>query len=210
MSWVAPRVSQFQIADVNGKKVIKTDGTYRQKITGTYLGGLLGMSPYATPFSITTRLMGVWDEDIGDKPRVKLGKLLEDRIIDYVIAKHSDLGNVFKAEELFDERKGNHADWKSDFEDEIFAGHVDGIVSENGSDYILECKTAGDPNDWLNGPPAHYMLQVMLYNHFITKKNKAYFVVGIVGNEYLNNPNGWIPNSSNCFLFEVKIDQDKS
>lgn len=210
MSWVAPNVTQFQIEEDSTGKRVKTDGVYRQKITGTFIAGLLGISPYATPFSITTRLMGVWDEDIGDKPRVKIGKLLEDRILDYIIKRHSDLGNVFKAEELFAERTGNHADWQSDFEDDIFAGHVDGIVSENGSDYILEVKTAGDPSAWLDGPPTHYMLQVMLYNHFITKQTKAYFVLGVVGNEYLNNPNGWIPNSSNCFLFEVNIDREKS
>ena len=210
MSWETPKVTEFTIEKDGDSKVVRTDGKYRQKITGTFLAGLLGKSKYATPFTVTTRLMGVWDEDIGDKPRVKLGKLLEDRILDYVIAKHPDIGNIFKAEELFEERTGNHADWKSDFEDDIFAGHVDGIVSYMGTDYILEVKTAGDPSEWLNGPPVHYMLQVMLYNHFITKTNKAYFVLGVVGNEYLDNPNGWIPNSTNCFLIEVDIDREKS
>lgn len=174
------------------------------------MGGLLGVSPYATPFSTMTKLMGVWDEDINDKPAVKVGKALEERIIDYVIAKHSDLGNVFKAEEIYEARTGNHEDWESDFKDDVFAGHVDGIISNNGSDYILECKTARDTTAWLNGPPEHYMWQVALYNHFITKQTKAYFVLGVVGAEDYKNPNGWIPNSTNCFLFEVKIDREKT
>lgn len=89
----------------------------------------MGVSPYATPFTTTTKLMGVWNEDLSDKPAIKVGKALEERIIDYVIAKHPELGNVFKAEEVYEQRKGNHEDWASDFEDDVFAGHVDGIVS---------------------------------------------------------------------------------
>ena len=174
------------------------------------MGGLLGISPYATPFSMTTKLMGVWDEDVNDKPAIKVGKALEDRIIDYVIAKHPELGNVFKAEEVYEQRKGSHENWESDFEDDVFAGHVDGIVSCEGSDYILEVKTARDPSAWLNGPPEHYYWQVALYNHFITKQTKAYFVLGVVGLDDYKNPNGWIPNSTNCFLFEVKIDREKT
>lgn len=174
------------------------------------MGGLLGVSPYATPFTTTTKLMGVWNEDLSDKPAIKVGKALEERIIDYVIARHPELGNVFKAEEVYEQRKGSHEDWASDFEDDVFAGHVDGIVSCEGSDYILEVKTARDPSAWLNGPPEHYYWQVALYNHFITKQTKAYFVLGVVGYDDYKNPNGWIPNSTNCFLFEVKIDREKT
>ena len=122
-NWVATHVP-YEID--NG--VVKTEGVH-YKVTGTFLGGLLGMSPYATPFSITSRLIGAWDEDIGNEPAVKTGKLLEDRIIDYAIAKHSDIGTIFKAEEIFAKREGHHKDWVSDFEDDVFAGHVDGIVS---------------------------------------------------------------------------------
>lgn len=202
-NWVATHVP-YEID--NG--VVKTEGVH-YKVTGTFLGGLLGMSPYATPFSITSRLIGAWDEDIGNEPAVKTGKLLEDRIIDYAIAKHSDIGTIFKAEEIFAKREGHHKDWVSDFEDDVFAGHVDGIVSKDGKDYILEVKTARDASAWLNGPPQHYLLQTMLYNHFITKQDKVYFLLGLVGTEHYNNPNSWIANPNNCFLFEVPIDREK-
>lgn len=32
----------------------------------------------------------------------------------------------------------------------------------------------------------------------------------MVGYDDYKNPNGWIPNSTNCFLFEVKIDREKT
>ena len=202
-NWVATNVPYTIENDV-----VKTEGVH-YKVTGTFLGGLLGMSPYSSPFAVTSRLIGAWDEDIGENPPVKTGRLLENRIIDYAIKTHSNIGTIFKADELFAKREGNHNSWESDFEDEIFGGHVDGIVSKDGKDYILEVKTARDASAWLNGPPIHYLLQTMLYNHFITNQDKVYFLLALVGTEHYGNPNSWIPDSTNCFLFEVPIDREK-
>lgn len=202
--WSAPTVP-YRIE--NGRVI--TDGTGVQKITGTFVGALLGVSPWATPFSASTKLLGTWDEDIGDKPAVIAGKLLEGRIIDYVGANYN--GQYYSAEQIFAERKGAHKDWPSDFEDEVFAGHVDGIVTIDGEDYILEVKTANPEGakHWVDQPPEHYLWQVYLYNAFLTKKNKAYMALGVVDPQYYANPNLWIPDKSNTYLFEVSIDQKK-
>lgn len=202
--WVAPVVP----FTMDGNKVC-TDGTHAEKVTGTAMGGLLGCSPYETPFSMTSKLMGLWDKDIGNKPQVVAGKLLEGRIIDYASKTYPNTGAFYKAVDIFGERTGAHRDWESDFEDDIFAGHVDGIVTQNGQDYILEVKTAGieSAKGWVDHPPEHYLWQVNLYNHFITKQDKAYMLLGVMDSNAYANPNGWIPSTSNTFLFEVKIDQ---
>lgn len=195
--------------------VMKDDGTIEAetdkvwKITGTYMGALLGVSPYETPFTMSAKMLGLWDEDISDRPAVITGKLLEERIIDYVGAKHPNVGQFFKAEELFSAREGAHEDWKSDFEDEDFAGHVDGIVSRDGQDYILEVKTVRDISSWDGRIPDHYMWQVALYNHFITRQDTAYFAVGIVTSDTYRDPYQWVPNKDNCLLIPVHIDQEK-
>ena len=200
--WVAPKCKYEMKGDY-----VQTDGTYREKISGTSMGGIMGVSPYATPFTTTAKLLGLWNEDISDKPAVKTGSLLEERIIEYASKHYPDVGEFFKAEDIFAKREGDHASWQSDFEDDVFAGHVDGIITKDGVDYILECKTARDPSAWLEGPPNHYYWQVCLYNHFITKQDKAYFVLGVVDTETYSNPNSWVANKNNCYLFEVKINQ---
>lgn len=201
--YVAPRVP-FHIA--NDK--VYSDGDVLFHITGTYLGAILGYSPWESPFTITAKMFGLWDVDVSDHPAVKTGKLLEERIIDYVSMKHPDVGQFFKAEELFAPREGSHDQWKSDFEDEDFAGHVDGIISRDGQDYILEVKTVRDMSSWANGVPPHYLWQVYLYNHFITHQDKAYFAVGMVTSETYKDPYMWVPNKDNCILLEVPIDQE--
>lgn len=207
-NWVAPKCKYT----VEGTH-ITTDGTHKEKISGTSLGAFIGKSSYGTPFTATTRLLGVWGEDISDKPAVRTGTILEERIIDYQQSKHQSMGNFMKASDLFDAREGDHACWTSDFEDDVFSGHVDGILSKDGKDYILEVKTASrrqieTKGTWINGVPEHYLWQVYLYNHFITKQDKAYFLLGIVDEDTYANPYAWVPNKENCKMFEVPINQE--
>ena len=201
--YVAPRVP-FHVANDR----VYSDGDILYHVTGTYLGALLGHSPWESPFTISAKMLGLWDVDLSDNPAVRTGKLLEERIIDYVSMKHPDVGQFFKAEDLFAPREGRHDQWKSDFEDDDFAGHVDGIISRDGQDYILEVKTVRDMTSWADGVPPHYLWQVYLYNHFITKQDKAYFAVGMVTNETYKDPYMWVPNKDNCILLEVPIDQE--
>lgn len=187
---------------------VYTDSERVYHVTGTSIGALLGKSPWETPFTASAKMLGLWSEDLSNKPAVQTGKLLEERVIDYVAAKHPDVGQFLTAGELFAPREGHHEDWESDFEDEDFHGHVDGIVSRDGQDYILEVKTVHRESlsSWVDGIPEHYLWQVYLYNHFITKQDRAYFAIGVVTSETYSNPYGWVPNKENCILIEVPID----
>lgn len=209
MDWIAPKCRYT----IEGNTV-RTDGTVKNKVTGTFLGGWLGVSPYKTPFSTCTELLGLWGEDgVGDKPAVITGKMLEGRIIDYLASQNPDVGTFYKAEDIFEAREGDHDKWASDFDDDVFAGHLDGVITRGGQDYILEIKTVNrrkiEKGEWSKQPPEHYLWQVFLYNHFITKQDKAYFGVGIVDENTYANPNGWVPSRSNCKLYEISIDQQR-
>lgn len=207
--WIAPKCAYT----IDGN-VIRTEGTVGEKLTGTYMGQIVGCSPYGTPYTATARMMGLWGEDISDNPAVITGTMLEERIIDYLGINHPDVGTFFKAEDLdLAAREGDHADWKSDFDDDVFGGHLDGIVSKDGQDYILEIKTVNrkqieEKGTWVNGVPLHYLWQVYLYNHFITKQDTAYFGLGIVDSRVYDNPNMWVPNRENCRLIKVSIDRE--
>lgn len=81
-------------------------------------------------------------------------------------------------------------------------------MSRDGKDYILEIKTVKNVDLWRGEIPANYLWQVYLYNHFITRQDRAYIGVGVVDNGTYENPDNWQPNSRNCILAEVPIDQD--
>lgn len=203
--WVAPRCT-FQMDEAG--RYVRTDKTIARPITGTSLGALLGCNPWMSPFGATCRMLGIVDEILDGKPAIEVGKALEFPIIKYIEQAHSDLvESIITGEGVFAERKGEHSTWKSDFDHPHFAGHVDCIITIDGEDYIGEVKTARDVAGWTDGVPEHYYWQVCLYNHFITKKDKAYFLLGIVDDDTYRDVTSWEPTPENCLLIPVTIDQ---
>jgi hypothetical protein len=192
---------------VEGRHIC-ADGSVVKKISGTMMGGILGVSPWATPFTVSCDLFGLAREDISDKPAVKTGIALEATIIQYADRTFTNIGQFIPAENIFEKRKGDHDSWVSDFDDDDFAGHVDGIViDKDGNDFILEVKTSSNIASWENGVPEYYFWQVALYNEFVTKKDKAYVVLGMVDEKTHQNPASWVPNERTVALFEVSIDR---
>lgn len=194
---------------INEDGTISTDGSIKNKISGTAMAAILGCSPWSSPFQIACYLLGLGKEDISDKPAVKAGNALEKKVINYLNERYPDIGTFLNAEQVYEERTGSHDTWKSDFDDERFAGHVDGIVmTEDGDDYILEIKTSGNLTSWIDGVPEHYRLQVELYNEFITDKPKAYVALGIVTQKERADPGLWVPSDDNVMLFPMDTDRD--
>ena len=196
--------------EVSGNRII-ADGTVKNKVSGTSMAGILGMSPWTTPFQVACNLLGLAREDISDKPAVKVGTKLEPLIIAYADKVYGpEYGAFMMAEEVYEKREGDHDSWESDFESDVFAGHVDGIVfSEDGSDYILEIKTSSNIDSWKDGVPEYYYWQVALYNHHLCKRDKAYVVLGMVNENTYKDYTSWVPNENTVAMFEMPIDQEE-
>lgn len=188
---------------------VYSDGENVNKVSGTSMAGILGCSPWSTPFTVACGLLGLAREDIDNKDAVRVGKALEKKIIRYVDKIYGpEKGSFMSADEIYGAREGDHDDWSSDFEDETFSGHVDGIVTGlDGEEYILEVKTSANLDSWADGVPEYYYWQVALYNYFLTKKDKAYVALGIVNENTYRDYASWVPSTENVALFEMPIDQ---
>ena len=180
---------------------VETDGTVKGKITGTSLGAILGLSPFSTPFQAACALLGVGREILDGKQSVELGKYLEEKLIDYCADVHQDIGTFAKAEDVFEKREGEHDEWASDWQDDLFAGHLDGVVVSEDGNFVLEVKTTGNIGAWEDGVPQHYLLQVALYNHFMYHQSKAYVILGLVDDETRKDVSKWVPSEDNVMLF---------
>lgn len=187
---------------------IVSKGDIRGHISGTMMGGILGVSPWSTPFQVACNLLGLCSEDIGDKPAVKMGQALEGRIIDYLDGAYSDIGVFVPAERIYEKRQGDHDSWVSDFKDDHFAGHVDGIVMTDNGDYILEIKTSSNLDSWKDGVPEYYRLQVCLYNEFITKRDEAYVALGMVSQDDYGHPDDWVADEDSVVMYRMPIDRE--
>ncbi len=200
-----------------GDGIIRTDGSVRNKVTGTSMAGILGLSPWSSPFQVACALLGLGREDISGKPAVETGKALEPVVIDYLDRTYPEQGLFLSAEQVFEKREGDHDQWVSDFEDDVFAGHVDGIVMRKQGDiaeeYILEIKTSANMESWAeatrDGVPEYYFWQVALYNEFLTRRNMAYVGLGMVDRNTYANPQSWVPSSQTVTLFEMGINREE-
>lgn len=197
---------------------IRTDGSVHNKVTGTGMAAVLGCSPWTTPFQLACSLLGLGRENIDGKPAVETGKALEPVVIDYLGRTFPDRGVFLPAEKVFEKREGDHDSWESDFSDDYFAGHVDGIVMRKGDDgesveHILEIKTSGNVGAWAGeahgGVPEYYYWQVALYNEFLTQKDTAFVGLGIVDRYAYANPQSWIPSTQTVALYEMPIDREE-
>lgn len=193
---------------INDDRTITAHTSRFQKVSGTMMGGILGCSPWSSPFQVACTIFGLNEKDISNKPAVRTGVVLEPKIIDYVSKEFKDIGVFIPAEEIFAKREGPHADWEPDFIDNVFTGHVDGVVlADDGKEYILEVKTTANVGAWEEDIPEHYKWQIYLYNHFVTKQDKAYVALGIVDSNTHADPSIWVPGTDNVALFELDIDQ---
>lgn len=203
-AWLPPKAGFV----VEGDR-IRADGSVRRKVTGTSMGGILRCSPWSSPFQVACQLLGLADKDISTKPAVVAGQICEEPIIRYAGKAYSDYGEFIPAKEIYGVKKGSHEEWPSDFEDEVFAGHVDGIVIDgDGRDHILEIKTSGNMDMWSSGVPSHYYWQVALYNQFVAKSDMAYLVLGIMDQASVADPASWTPSPDNTTLFHVPMDME--
>lgn len=160
------------------------------KISGTYMSGLLGCNPWATPFTTTAKMLRLLVEDISDKPSVHAGTVLEPKILDHFGAVHAD--------QMYESRTGDHEDWKPDFEDEFFTGHIDGLMPDGR---LVEVKTTSRPQDWDGKIPEYYHIQASLYARFL-KAPSIVFLVGFTNRNTLSDPESWVPDNKNTMKVE--------
>ena len=193
----------------------QSDGSYNVigdrigKIAGTFLAGIMGMSEWNTPFSVATKILRIYDEDV-DNPSTRAGKYLEPVMLNY-LDRSNRLPNT-QANVLFPGYEdGYHADWRSHFEDDVFSGHVDAIAGHvfdaKAGIGIVENKTTTHPEqwDWVNNiPPTHYWLQASLYAYFLGY-DTIYFTVGILTQDEVDNPYKFVPNEDNVRIMKVGL-----
>ena len=191
MPRILPPKHPFQIAE-NGI-VSVMESVRPAKITGTTLGAIAGESPYDTPFITACKLLGVFREDIGDKPAVRTGIILEPKILSFV--------GAIPADDIFEKREGDHDAWASDFDDDVFAGHIDGMMPDGR---VCEVKTTNDLSRWADGVPKHYWLQASLYSHFLADDADITFAVGAVDQDTYSDPYTWKPEG-NVYQFTVPV-----
>lgn len=143
---------------------------------GSDAAAVLGMSPYATPYTVwLEKTRRIEPDDLSDNEAVYWGMVLEDTVAAEFAKRHPDM--------TVKRRKGvmqcKERPWQ-------FAT-VDRVTTDaHGRHGVLEIKTAGAHRgkDWENGVPDYYLPQV---THYMAVTGYDYFDVAVLigGQRYL-------------------------
>lgn len=183
-----------------------------KKISGTKIGGILGYSPFATPFKVACEIAGIYPGDKANK-YIDAGNILEPVIRNYIGMSATKMLsgplNVPEGSRVAIEQpvEGDKCGYDHFHDNKLFGGLVDGYVRiDNERKAILEIKTAHEFDKWKdeNGLPTNvpmtYMLQASLYAE-LSGLDKVVFAVGFLKDpeDYLR-PTVWKPSEENTFI----------
>jgi putative phage-type endonuclease len=122
-------------------------------IGGSDVAGIVGVSPWASPFKVWATKTGRLDDTFNQSEAMEWGTLLEPVILEKFQREHPEF-NVIASPGTW-----AHIDrpWQLANPDAIY---VDTKTGESG---IVEIKTARYEDDWVNGVPLYYQTQVQWY-----------------------------------------------
>jgi len=145
----------------------------KKSIGGSEIASVIGVSRWNTPFSVWAEKTGRIERTANNAEAMYWGSTLEP-ILRVEFSKRTDFV-VKEVNSIF-----------ASTQHEFLTANIDGyVVLPNGEHAILELKTAGTyaENDWIDGLPVEYFIQVQHYL-YVTDLKKAFVAVLIGGNQF--------------------------
>lgn len=184
----------WKFNEQKNRVVLDAPPKQRLKLTATRLGSVLNMNPYATPFEAWCEIVKLYKKPFEGNKYTKAGQAIEPIIIQWCKENLSD--KVVSPEEYYG---NNYAELKYDFyknRERVFGGMWDCAIP-SGADLnkllgIIEIKTSGNPQDWVDGVPMEKLLQGLQYGK-LEKAKYTYVVVAFLKDEDYAHPEKFVP-----------------
>lgn len=146
---------------------------HTRKITGTRLGAILGISPWATPFSAWCEITHTWEEPFKESQYTLAGKILEPRQRAFIASNDLIIG-MTAPEDVYgpDPFKVTYGDFYHQIP--VFGGMWDALDRDEDGNVlrVFEFKTTKRAEDWIDkdgnpSAPEHYKAQAFLYAYLL-------------------------------------------
>lgn len=180
-----------------------------KKLTMTRLGTILGLNPWATPFSAWCEITKVYEKPFAETPETKAGKVIEPIVREWLKNDVYESTNIMSPEEFYGNTWGSVSK-KYDFypERKVFGGMWDTVLvkpNNGGIKRIFEQKTTRRVEDWVNGAPLYYVVQGLGYCYMSGVIDLTMTGTFLEEKDYMH-PENFVPNESNTML----VDYDTS
>lgn len=183
--------------------LVNAEPRSKLKVTGTRLAGILGLNKWNTPFQMWCEITKAARLPFEDTIYTLAGKAIEPKQIQWTKENISE--NILSPEEFFGNR---YHEVKYDFypENKIYGGMWDAkLVRPSGkvSD-IFEYKTTKRAEDWVDGPPVYYLIQVLEYAYLEGAK-RVHLVVSFLEDDDYNHPEDFVVTDENTQIFTYDV-----
>lgn len=183
----------------------------KKKLTAGRFAKVLGANPWGTPFQAWCEVLRCKVPPFEDNKYTLAGKAIESKLIEF--AKESVSPYIQSPEEYFECEDAKRFMNFEFFEEELFGGMWDalafakpGITCESPEQPIavVECKTTSRPQDWMNGIPAHYAAQGLLYAKLLGV-DTVYFPVAFLEPGDYDDPESFECTDDNIRVYSLDI-----
>lgn len=174
-----------------------------KKITGTRFASILGLDRWNSPFKTWCAITRTYEEPFTENKYTLAGKVIEPKVIEY-LNKVYFFGALKSPTDIYGPDYFKKT-WGNFFDHPIFGGMWDALLYQDGKPVaVIEIKTTGRSEDWVNGAPIHYALQACLYAYLLGVEDVV-MVASFLGEEDYEHPEKFVPSSENTIIDEFKL-----
>jgi putative phage-type endonuclease len=159
------------LADIEGFTEEQWLEMRKKGIGGSEVAAICGISPWGSPKEVYLRKKDILPP-VEKNDSMYFGTILEDVIAKEFLKRHPEAEYFTKPQFMF--QSAHHP---------FMIANIDGHFEIDGETYLFEAKTASREDDWEDGVPEYYQVQVQHYL-YVMGFNKAFVAVLFNGRKY--------------------------
>lgn len=189
----------------------------RKKITMTRLPVVLGLNHWKSPFEAWCEINRVYEKPFEDNKYTIAGKTIEPIVRDFLknrleIEQKNKTNNLtyIKSPQEYFGNNYNEREWDYFKNDKLFGGKWDTVITDKDNKIlsVVEQKTSSRPQDWVDGVPQDYAIQVLGYAYLMGLKLCVIAVTFLTDDDY-GHPELFKPTLKNTTTFKLEVDKYK-
>lgn len=184
--------------------LLNEPATSRLKITGTRFGAVLGLNKWNSPFQMWCEVTKVAKKPFVGNDATNAGIIIEVKQQRWA---RENLSATIKSPEMYYGENVKQDQGYDFFKfHPIFGGMWDAVDVHNGKiTNVIEFKTTKRADDWLDGAPLYYQLQVLLYAHLLGVKDCTIVCSFVDESDYID-PYMYVVDDTNTRMWKLNTD----
>ena len=178
-----------------------------KKLTATRFATILGLNPWSTPFEVWCAVTRTYEKPFEDTKFTIAGKVIEPKQAEYMKDTYM-MNNLVTPTEIWGEDyfRKTYGDFFP--EQAVLGGMYDFLLygKDGKPTTVLEMKTTGSIEDWVDDIPEYYALQAALYAYLLGV-DEVIMVASFLEPKDYDNPEKFVCSGENTITRPFKVSE---